>query len=201
MRQRYALSKSSSPVPEAGVPDRCLCENTGCADGASLGTDEHPPRQKPAEFGVGAVWGSCQQDQPILDLFSGLHRAAHALDESLLGVDKMVRGIDHDGRVWISRAHVCERQKDSRSRITISRLSDDDAGSHTSGSRPSRLPMTAGHDRDFALRMGEPVCPVQCMLKHRPRADERAVLFRSVPAEPTLDERPEALAFATGQDD
>jgi hypothetical protein len=58
------------------------------------------------------------------------------------------------------------------------------------------------HDyRDPVLRARERRQAIQGMLKHRTGSNECAVLLGLVMSEPLLQERPESLSFAAGQND
>src|SRR5439155_19401069 len=70
--RKVGLGSQNQSVPQrpGGHGPSCnfnpglLDESLDCTDVASIGTVEPRPRQNPAEFGVGAVRGGCQQEQP-----------------------------------------------------------------------------------------------------------------------------------------
>ena len=60
--------------------------------------------------------------------------------------------------------------------------------------------MTSRHDYSLFKRCD--VCgPIDSVFEHRPASYKRAVLFRTMSAQPPQDERLDSFSFASGQDD
>jgi hypothetical protein len=100
----------------------------------------------------------------------------------------MIRWIDHHGCPWITCQDIRERQKHAGRCVCVHRLQQHSAYGSSIELGPHVIVMVPGCHDNHPLPGRQFGRSVEGMLKHRAGADEGAVLFRFVVAEPLPDE-------------
>ena len=113
----------------------------------------------------------------------------------------MIGGEDDQRRVRIAVHRVDQPEEHARRRVEVGRLLDERPVGGTRRSTAQHVAVVAPDDRQDAARLAQAGRPVERVVEHRARPRERAVLFRNVPAEPALGQRPQTHTIAAGQHD
>ncbi len=113
----------------------------------------------------------------------------------------MIRWIEYHGRPRGLGADIGQGQKNARRRVAVGWLKENRATSPAVQLRQRVVAMVVRDHRDHAIRRRQLCRPVQRVLEHGARADERTVLFRFGTAQPSMHQRSQPRAFTTCQDD
>lgn len=129
-------------------------------------------------------------------------RCNHALQscqKSGLRKHEMIGGKDQNCRLGVLQVNMCKWKEDAGSGAAVAWLQNCLFPVNTLQTVPHIRSMLSGDHHQRAVHARKHHGAIQSVLQHRPVADEGAILFGSVLAQPPLCKHPKAFAFAAGQ--